>query len=84
MLPPEQDEEDRRPIWDTLQMFWIDTDPEDFLRSSAEICARSKYSISEIEAIYWNEVRPAVGANLYSVAGGRAGFESGWLSKRIL
>jgi hypothetical protein len=72
MLPPEQDEEDRRPIWDTLQMFWMDTDPEDFLRSSAEICARSKYSISEIEAIYWNEVRPAVGANLYSVAGGRA------------
>jgi hypothetical protein len=85
MLPPDQDEDDRRPIWDMLQMFWMDTDPSDWLRSSAEVCAHSKYSLSEIEAIFWNEVRPAVGFNLYSgVAPEWAGFEIGWLSKRIL
>jgi hypothetical protein len=35
--------------------FWIS------LRSSAGFRARSKYSLSEIEAIFWNEVAPAVG-----------------------
>jgi hypothetical protein len=85
MLPPDQDEDDRRPVWDTLQMFWMDTEPSDCLRSSAEVCARSKYSLSEIEAIFWNEVRPAVGFNMYSGAAPEwAGFEIGWLSKRIL
>jgi hypothetical protein len=64
MLPPDQDEQDRRPIRDELQMFWMDTDPEISLLHCAEVCARSKYSLSEIEAIFWNEVRPAVAFNL--------------------
>ena len=84
MLPPDQDESDRRPIWDQLQMFWMDTDPEFFLKGAAEVCARSKYSLSEIEEIFWNEVRPAVKFNLLSVAGEWRGFEIGWLSQRIL
>jgi hypothetical protein len=84
MLPPEQDLANRRPVWDVLQMFWMDTDPEEELENAARTCARSKYSLAEIEQIFWNEVRPAVRFNLRSVAGEWRGFEIGWLSERIL
>jgi hypothetical protein len=84
MLPPEQDLADRRPIWDALQVFWMDTDPELDLASVAQVCARSKYSLEEIEQIFWNEIRPAVQTNLSSVAGEWAGFDIEWLSRRIL
>ena len=43
-----------------------------------------KYSVAEIERIFWNEVRPAVRFNLLSIAGEWAGFEIEWLSQRIL
>src|SRR5580692_7565286 len=56
MLPPEQDLADRRPIWNVLQMFWMDTDPEEELEYAARVCAGSKYSVPEIEEIFWNEV----------------------------
>jgi len=84
MLPPEPDLTNRRPVWDALQMFWMDTDPEQELDPAARICARSKYSLAEIEQIFWNEVRPAVRFNLKLVAGQWTGFEIGWLSQRIL
>src|SRR5579864_9030929 len=84
MLAPEQDLTDRRPIWDALQVFWMDTDPGVDLEMVARTCARSKYSLAEIEQIYWNEVRPAVQFNLRSIAGEWAGFEIEWLTQRIL
>ena len=84
MLPPREDQADRRPVWDALQMFWMDTDPEIFLRSAADVCARSKYSLEEIEAIFWSEVRPAVKFNLWSPAGEWTGFDLDWLTERIL
>lgn len=84
MLPPEQDQADRRPIWDALQTFWMDSDPNLDLTRVAELCANSKYSLSEIEEIYWNEVRPAVRFNLFSVAGEWAGFDIDWLAQRIV
>ncbi len=84
MLPPDQDLADRRPIWDALQMFWMDTDPDLFLETAARVCARSKYSLHEIEAIFWNEVRPAVKFNLMSIAGEWTGFDLEWLTQRIL
>jgi len=84
MLAPEQDQTDRRPIWDELQMFWMDTDPNIFLDSAARVCAQSKYSLPELERIFWNEVRPAVQLNLTSIAGEWTGFDIGWLSQRVL
>ena len=62
----------------------MDTDPTLDLEAAAKICAQSKYSLSEIEQIFWNEVRPAVRFNLFSVAGEWAGFELEWLAQRIL
>jgi hypothetical protein len=86
MLPPEADLDARRPLWEALQMFWMDTDPELFLDGAARVCAESKFTLDEIEAIYWNEVRPAVKFNLsgFDPAPEWAGFRSDWLEKRTL
>jgi len=64
-------------------MFWMDTDPELFFADAAKVCAASKYSMSEIEAIFWNEVRPAVRSNLRGLAGEWTGFEIEELAQRI-
>lgn len=85
MVHPSEDLEDRSRIWDYMQNFWMDTDPEILLPEVARICAESKYSLEELEAIYWNEVRPAVKFNLFMFPAPEwAGFELEWLKKRIL
>ena len=86
MRPPGDDLEARRPVWDVLQMFWMDTDPALFVDTAGRICAASGYSVAELEAIYWNEVRPAVKFNLSGLdpAPQWTGFELGWLERRIL
>ena len=84
MTRPENDLKNRQPVWDALQMFWMDTDPNYELEGAVNICAISKYSIHELELIYWNEVLPAVSSNLRSPAPEWAGFDSDWLAKRIL
>lgn len=85
MKAPADDIADRAAVWDELQYFWMDTDPAPLLPAIARVCAASKYSIAELEAIYWNEVRPAVAANLWiPTAPEWAGFDLAWLTARIL
>jgi hypothetical protein len=85
MEPPDLDIDDRQAIWDFMQNFWMDTDPGILLPRVAEVCAASKYSLVELEAIYWNEVRPAVSFNLFMLPAPEwAGFEITWLTNRIL
>ena len=85
MLRPADDLEARAPIWDQMQMFWMDTDPAFEIEETARVCATSKYSIEELKQIFLNEVRPAVSFNLYSgLAPEWTGFELKWLSDRIL
>jgi hypothetical protein len=84
VLPPDQDIDDRTPIWDYLQVFWMDTDPEILFPRVVDKCAASKYSLDELKQIFWNEVEPAVGFNMWSIAGEWAGFDVEWLVQRIL
>lgn len=84
MPPPDQDETDRRPIWDALGVLWLDTDANLFLPESAQRCARSKYSLDELEEIFWNEVRPALWFNMFDIVGEWAGWDINWLAGRIL
>lgn len=85
MLAPEDDLEARRPLWDLMQMFWMDTDLAREVAATAQACADSKYTVAELKRIFLNEVRPAVSFNLVSgPAPEWAGFESGWLVARIL
>jgi hypothetical protein len=85
VLSPEQDLDSRKPVWDVMQMFWMDIDPADEIEIAAKVCAESKYTIEELQLIFLCEVKPAVAFNLYSgVAPEWAGFEIGWLTNRIL
>lgn len=85
MEHPALDIDARSGIWDQMQMFWMDTDPDLVVDGVARVCAESKYSLAELEAIFWNEVRPAVSFNLgMGPAPEWAGFEPGWLRQRVL
>ena len=85
MKAPEDDLERRRPIWDCMQMLWMDTDPAAELDYIVQVCADSDYSLADLQAIYWNEVRPAVAFNLWMLPAPEwAGFEIEWLTARIL
>ena len=85
LSPPEQDLEARRLVWDELQMFYMDTDPAYLLERIAEVLAQSKYSVSELEDILWNEVHPACRINMYALPAPEwTGFELDWLTARIL
>lgn len=85
MLSPEHDLQDRQPVWDAMQILFMDTDPDLFVDSIARTCAASKYSLDELEAILFQEVLPACRFNLFTLPGGEwRGFELEWLTARIL
>lgn len=84
MKPPQDDLDDRRPVYDALQMFWMDTDPALYFDAIVAVCAQSKYSVADLEEIFWNEVEPAVGFNLWSIAGEWRGFDLDDMTARIL
>ena len=85
MVEPSEDVEDRAKVWDELQFFWMDTDPGFLLGRIAGVCTASKYSLDELEQIYWNEVRPAVSFNLLLIPAPEwSGFEIEWLKGRVL
>ncbi len=85
MVEPWRDLEDRSKVWDEMQHFWMDTDPNFLLERIAQVCASSKYSEDELEQIFWNEVRPAVGFNLWLYPAPEwSGFEIEWLKERVL
>jgi hypothetical protein len=85
MKPPGEDIEDRAPVWDYMQNFWMDTDPAILLPEVVRVCADSKYTLEELELIYWNEVRPAVSFNMAMFPAPEwAGFELEWLKSRVL
>ena len=85
MQPPAHDLRDRQPIWDALQMFFMDTDSDLLVDSIARTCATSKYSLDELETILFQEVLPACRFNLFTLPGGEwRGFGLEWLTARIL
>ena len=49
MEPPENDIDDRTPVWDALQMLFMDTDVTLCYDPIVDTCAASKYSISSTE-----------------------------------
>lgn len=73
----------RAPVWEALADLWLDTELADYqFDYIARVIAASPYSLEEVLAIHEEEVAPAVSANLLSVAGEWAGFDSAWLNER--
>ncbi|MCB1889861.1 MAG: hypothetical protein KDH20_19800 [Rhodocyclaceae bacterium] len=74
---------DRKPVWEALADFWLDTELVDFqFEHIARVIAASPYAIAEVKAIHDLEVVPAVSANLAGIAGEWAGFDPEWLHAR--
>jgi hypothetical protein len=85
MKHPQDDLPARIPVWECLQMFFMDTDPALFLEDMAAVCGGSAYDIEEIEEILFNEVLPACRFNMFLLPAPEwAGFETTWLTARIL
>ena len=85
MKPPEEDLENRKPVWNVMQMIYMDTDMDSEYPHIAEVCVASPYSISELKEILFKEVFPACRPNFYyPVAPEWCGYEMNWLTQRIL
>src|ERR1041385_7242509 len=85
MLPPNQDLERRRPVWEALSSFFLDTELDnDWHRDIAEAIIYSKYTPSEIHEILWNELYPVLYCNLCNPVGEWAEFDQDWLEEQIL
>lgn len=85
MQSPEQDVTDRSPVWDALQMLYMDTDVSLSYDYIIKICASSKYSLQELDEILYNEVLPAVRFNMLMLPAPEwQGFELEWLKQRVL
>lgn len=85
MTPPDQDLERRRPVWEALSSFFLDTELEDLHhREIAAILVASGYSPTEIQTILWDEVYPVVAGNLLCMVGVWDGFDVDWMQAEIL
>lgn len=85
MDTPNNDLQDRKPVWAALQHTWMDIEPSSTLDDTVKVCAESKYSLTELEAIYWNEVRPATCSNITMFpAPEQAVYDIEWLKERVL
>lgn len=85
MRPPEEDIADRFPVWDELQMLFMDTDPELSYPMIVRVCGDSKYTLLELEAILFNEVLPAVRCNMFALPAPEwTGFNRDFLQQQVL
>ncbi len=74
----------RKPVWNMLQMFYMDTDPWILMERIVQVCGDSPYTIEELREILFKEILPACRWNIYPVAPEWTGYPIEWLSKRIM
>lgn len=68
-------------VWEALSEYFIDNEPN--LEHIADVCAKSNFSIRELEHKLHYEVAPVCFYNLLSTAGVWTGFKKEWLNKEI-
>jgi hypothetical protein len=85
LKPPADDLARRRPVWEAMSEFFLDTQLEsaDHARI-AEILMASGYSLNELDYILWREVSPVLWSNLASMAGIWDGFDMKDVEEQIL
>jgi hypothetical protein len=82
-MPTPTDPSAREAVWIALSDLYLDTDTESSIEPCAERLAESPFANDELKRILFEEVHPALVANLLSVAGAWAGFDPDWLCARI-
>jgi hypothetical protein len=76
--------ESRLPLWLAMSDLFLDTEIQAYTRDAiAREIDASGLSLAEAEAVYWNEVYPALWVNLTSVAGVWDGFDAQWLLRTL-
>lgn len=84
MLCPEEDLENRKPVWSALQVIFMDTDVACHVDEVTDVCSSSPYAVEELEEILFQEILPALRFNLYFVAGEWRGYEPDGLAQWVL
>jgi len=84
VLRPEDDLENRKPVWSALQMLFMDTDVAGHLDEITEVCSSSPYALDELEEILFQEILPALRGNLFDVAGEWRGYDRDALARWVL
>ncbi len=74
---------DREKVWIVLSNLFLDTDVTIYYAHIVEQCAKSPFSLNELEAILKSEVAPVCADNLMTVAGVWEGFDEEWLIASI-
>lgn len=72
----------RQPIWAAMSELYLDNDDRPF-DSVATICAKSAFSLDELERILFEDVHPVLSPNLSPVGLEWDGFDQAWLIERI-
>lgn len=75
--------ETQTPVWDSLHMLFLDTDPRTLRGHGERVCTASPNNSHELEAILYNELLLALRANLSSVAGAWCGFDPSGLIEHV-
>lgn len=83
LRPAPEDLERRRVAWEALSTLFLDEDIADSRHWRAAQLAPLPYTMDELTSILADEVKPACGGNLWSVAGVWGGFDTGWLEREI-
>src|SRR6267154_2187428 len=79
------DSEIRQRLWYVLSELYLDNEltHQDICRI-ADVCAKSPYSLGELDRIMFMELYPALMGNIFSLASRWAPFEETWLYDRIV
>jgi hypothetical protein len=82
---PQNDLEQRRPVWEALSILFLDTALDEIdLAASAKILAESPYTDEQLAAIYHAEVTPVCESNIGMAPGFWSGFPDGWIEEGVL
>lgn len=85
LRPPQDDLEQRRPVWTALSVLFLDTElTEADFEALATVLAESRYTNEELAAIYHAEVYPVCRSNICMDPGFWACFPDGWVEQAIL
>ena len=72
------------PVWSAMADHFLDTETRQDLPLTALCCVQAGLSAAQARDVWQYEVCPAVGFNLYGVAGEWAYWDRDWLIERIL
>lgn len=74
----------RLPLWLAMSDLFLDTETQPYIypHIAREIIAAG-LSLADAEAVFWNEVYPALWTNLLSITGVWDGFDPDWLQRTL-